>query len=258
MVKMKQKRSNPINGVKSNGSTKGMNGSTDCHETSESNHSKTCHSQAVSGATTKPVNGSVKTYSQSGMNGTNWVANGSAAHPRIRSESQSSQPKSVSTRTRSPVAVVAKHMIQTKNALPSNESNDSFVTNTRQTPHSYPKTSQMSSLLSSAHQWSQSSHTWSDPFSQSHVRFAGSRFTEAPNPSLLPKPPKHWMSANAINTMATDLVHTLSTNGFDAKHNTTDDNIIATKLLQIYDMTAIEANSIANSGVKYGLQSYVN
>ena len=56
------------------------------------------------------------------------------------------------------------------------------------------------------------------------TRFAGSRFSDAPNPSLLPKPPLHWINANAINDSGgdpRDRLKTLTTNGLNV-HNITD------------------------------------
>lgn len=62
-----------------------------------------------------------------------------------------------------------------------------------------------------------SSQEWSQSY------FAGSRFTDAPNPSLLPKPPIHWMNDSVktnINTSAKTSVNTSNNHFID--NNTID------------------------------------
>jgi len=80
---------------------------------------------------------------------------------------------------------------------------------------------------------------------QKNPRFAGSRFTEAPNPSLLPKPPIRWMTDNAINEY-----NTSNTQDIQSKINTRDDNIVNIfKLSHNYHLNVAQTKSIVTNGV---------
>lgn len=224
-----------INGFKGIKNNKSMNG---LNQNNQTNNGFNCSNGL----------NSPNVYINPSMNQRTNRPNNQSIHSRIHPSAMTqSTPKSVSHSIRSPVAIMAKQLAQSpSHSLFSSHSLES----NELTAHSFPKTSQLSSLSSmSAQQRSQSS---SDPSLQ--TPFAGSRFTDAPNPSLLPKPPKHWMNTNAINGsidwnkhLITNGEHILN-DGFDKKHNKSDENIFAIKLLQFYNKS-VETNSIVNSGV---------